>query len=137
MKLGKKSAGDVLDRLQIVFGVNSDSQLCTTIGVPRATLGNWRSRDSVPYDLCMHVAETEGLALDWLLRGEGPMKPGDTLPIETGNTPQEDAILTLYRSLGDADRRDIQSAVEEKKRLRDIEQRLEELESQGLGVRAG
>ncbi|WP_093380822.1 helix-turn-helix transcriptional regulator [Pseudomonas sp. UC 17F4] len=137
MKLGKKTAGDVLDRLQIVFGVGSDSQLCVTVGVPRATMGNWRSRDSVPYELCVRVAEAEGLSLDWLLRGEGPMKPGEVAPVTSANTPQEDAILSLYRALGDADRRDIQSAVEEKKRLRDIEQRLEELESQRPEQRLG
>ena len=137
MKLGKKTAGDVLDRLQIVFGVGSDSQLCVSVGVPRATMGNWRSRDSVPYELCVRVAEAEGLSLDWLLRGEGPMKPGEVAPVTNANTPQEDAILSLYRALGDADRRDIQSAVEEKKRLRDIEQRLEELESQRPEQRLG
>jgi len=65
------------------------------------------------------------------------MKPGEVAPVTNANTPQEDAILSLYRALGDADRRDIQSAVEEKKRLRDIEQRLEELESQRPEQRLG
>ena len=43
------------------------------------------------------------------------------------NSPEEDAILTLYRSLAESDKREIQSAAEEKKRIRDIEQRLEDL----------
>lgn len=41
--------------------------------------------------------------------------------------PQEAAILALFRSLEESDRREIQSAAEEKKRIRDIEQRLEDL----------
>lgn len=43
------------------------------------------------------------------------------------NRPQEDAILALFRSLEETDRREIQSAAEEKKRIRDIEQRLKDL----------
>lgn len=45
----------------------------------------------------------------------------------SSNSPEEDAILTLYRSLAESDKREIQSAAEEKKRIRDIEQRLEAL----------
>ena len=57
------------------------------------------------------------------------MARGFSAPIaETVVTnPQEEAILTLFRSLEEADRREIQSAAEEKKRIRDIEQRLEDL----------
>lgn len=47
--------------------------------------------------------------------------------VASSNSPEEDAILTLYRSLAESDKREIQSAAEEKKRIRDIEQRLEDL----------
>ena len=40
---------------------------------------------------------------------------------------QEKAMLELFRSLGDAGKREIQSAAEEKKRLMDVEQRLKDL----------
>ena len=45
---------------------------------------------------------------------------------ETANQ-QEEAILELFRSLGEAGKREIQSAAEEKKRLMDVEQRLKDL----------
>ena len=127
-KLGKSSAGAVLDRLQIVFEVANDSQLCEATGTPRPTLGNWRARQSVPYSLCVSVADSKGISLDWLLTGEGPMRRGEISPTSTPtNTAQEEAILSLYRSLSESDQREIQSAAEEKKRIRDIEQRLEDL----------
>lgn len=43
------------------------------------------------------------------------------------SNPQEEAILELFRSLGEAGKREIQSAAEEKKRLMDVEQRLKDL----------
>ena len=51
----------------------------------------------------------------------------DTPQAETVNSPKEEAILELFRSLDESGQRDIQSAAEEKKRIRDIEQRLKDL----------
>ena len=127
--MGNKSAGAVLDRLHLVFGVKNDSQLCDVVGTPRATLGNWRNRDSVPYPLCVSVAESKGIALDWLLTGEGAMcrtaTEGSLSP--TVSSPKEEAILSLFRSLDESGQRDIQSAAEEKKRLKDMAQQLSEI----------
>jgi len=125
----KKSLDAVLERLMTVFAVDSDSELARKLDVNRQTLGSWRSRQSIPYALCVNVSEAEGVSLDWLLTGEGRMLRGDAV----GNaelsviSPQEDAILALFRALEETDRREIQSAAEEKKRIRDIEQRLKEL----------
>jgi hypothetical protein len=127
--LDKKSAAAVLDRLQIALGAKNDSQLCELTEVQRPTLGNWRSRNSVPYSLCVDISERKGLSLDWLLKGEGPMHPAgaDSLTEMPAANPQEVAILELFRALDEPARREIQSAVEEKKRLKEIELRLEEL----------
>lgn len=125
----KKSLDAVLERLMTVFSVDSDSELARKLDVNRQTLGSWRSRQSIPYALCINVSEAEGVSLDWLLTGEGTLVRGISASVaETAVTnPQEEAILTLFRSLEEADRREIQSAAEEKKRMRDIEQRLEDL----------
>lgn len=125
----KKSLGAVLERLMTVFAVDSDSELARKLDVNRQTLGSWRSRQSIPYALCVNVSEAEGVSLDWLLTGEGQMLRGASVTAtETPVTsPQEDAILALFRSLEETDRREIQSAAEEKKRIRDIEQRLKDL----------
>ena len=125
----KKSLDAVLERLMTIFAVDSDSELARKLDVNRQTLGSWRSRQSIPYSLCVSVSEAEGVSLDWLLTGEGGMLRGVSV---TGTdspaiNPQEEAILALFRSLEETDRREIQSAAEEKKRIRDIEQRLKDL----------
>ena len=127
--MDKKSAASVLDRLHIALDVKNDSQLCEVTGTNRQTMGNWRSRNSVPYPLCVKVAEERGLSLDWLLTGEGAMIRGAVATASEAPPfdPQEEAILALFRSLGEAGRREIQSAAEEKKRLMDVEQRLKDL----------
>jgi len=125
----KKSLDAVLERLMMVFSVDSDSELARRLDVNRQTLGSWRSRQTIPYALCVSVSESEGISLDWLLTGEGAMfreqgvSPGGTRAVN----PQEEAMLELFRSLGDAGKREIQSAAEEKKRLMDVEQRLKDL----------
>lgn len=125
----KTSLDAVLERLMTVFAVDSDSELARKLDVNRQTLGSWRSRQSIPYALCVSVSDAEGVSLDWLLAGEGAMLRGvSTSDAETTvNNPQEEAILALFRALEETDRREIQSAAEEKKRIRDIEQRLKDL----------
>ena len=125
----KKSLDAVLERLMTVFAVDSDSELARKLDVNRQTLGSWRSRQSIPYALCVNVSEAEGVSLDWLLTGEGAMLRGVSVApaVSPPTSPQEDAILALFRSLEETDRREIQSAAEEKKRIRDIEQRLKDL----------
>lgn len=125
----KKSLDAVLERLMAVFAVDSDSELARKLDVNRQTLGSWRSRQSIPYALCVNVSEAEGVSLDWLLTGEGAMLRGGSVApaVSAPTSPQEDAILALLRSLEESDRREIQSAAEEKKRIRDIEQRLKDL----------
>lgn len=125
----KNSLDAVLERLMTVFSVDSDSELARKLDVNRQTLGSWRSRKSIPYALCVNVSESEGVSLDWLLTGEGPMlRAGSEAITETAAiNPQEEAILELFRSLGEAGRREIQIAAEEKKRLMDVEQRLKDL----------
>lgn len=128
--MGNKSAADVLDRLHKVFDVKNDNQLGEAIQVNRSTLGNWRSRDSVPYTLCVDVALERGISLDWLLAGEGPIVrgEGDSLGYGAQNS-LEHAFLAIWRELDEDAQRDLHRAAVEKKRLSTLESRLAELEA--------
>lgn len=120
-----------MDRLHEVFGVKNDNQLGDALQVNRSTLGNWRSRDSVPYTICVDVALERGVSLDWLLTGEGSMyrENGGNTPAEPADSPRERAMLALWRELDEEAQREIQRHAEEKKRLNTLEQRVAELEA--------
>ncbi len=136
----------VLARLKAVLGVTSDAELAAALATSPQTVSSWKRRESVPYALCVEVSDSHGISLDWLLKGEGMQRPisalgegprkGEQIASEDKLTPREQAILGLLRGLDEADQRDIQSAAEEKKRLRQIEQRLQEL-TNALAVGAG
>jgi len=125
--MNKISAASVLERLWALLGVDSDSSLARAMGVNRQTLGSWRTRNSVPYELCVKFALERGASLDWLLTGNGQMLKGDQVGRVVAETPREEAVLTMFRALSEDEQRDIQKATHDKKRLREVEQRLEEV----------
>lgn len=125
------SADAVVDRLLLVYGASTDNQLSDTLDIKRSTLGNWRSRETVPYPICVKTSIDKGVSLDWLIGGIGPMYRGEDISADTV-TPQSQAeqmILALFRELDEGGQREIQSAAEEKKRLKTLEQRIKELEA--------
>lgn len=134
--MNKTAASDVLARLHAVFGVKSDSELASAIGVNRQTLGSWRSRNAAPYALCVNLALEKGVSLDWLLIGTGRMRrePGQYGPADL--TPREEAVLGVLKQLPEGDQIEVQHAAEDKRRLREIEQRLEELAAAVAAIRA-
>ena len=101
------------------------------VGIPYRTLQNYLLDEREPNAKALSAIRTHlGISVDWLLTGEGTMTGEAPQQEQTGAftvNPQEEAILELFRSLGEAGRREIQSAAEEKKRLMDVEQRLKDL----------
>jgi transcriptional regulator with XRE-family HTH domain len=100
------------------------------VGIPYRTLQNYLLDEREPNAKAMGAIRTNlGVSIDWLLTGEGSMFHGVSAG-EAGvlaENTQEETMLELFRSLGEAGKREIQSAAEEKKRLMDVEQRLKDL----------
>jgi hypothetical protein len=98
--------------------------------IPYRTLQNYLLDEREPNAKAMGALRTHlGISVDWLLTGEGSMfhsVSGEGVGPESANM-QEKAMLELFCSLGDAGKREIQSAAEEKKRLMDVEQHLKDL----------
>lgn len=124
------TADAVIDRLKTFFNVKSDSALCRSLDLPRTTISTWKIRDSVPYSLCVELALTRGLSLDWLLTGEGGMlrekqdKSNDSIG-KSKLTPKQQALLGLFDALEEDQQREILTVAEEKKRLNQVEATLE------------
>jgi hypothetical protein len=130
--LRSKKSQAVLARLKQITGTKTDASLSSALKISPQTLSSWRGRDSTPYSLCVEIAQTRGISLDWLLLGEGPIlrQPiTDSSEANQESTTRENTILTLWRLLGEDDRCAIQNALEEKQRLRDMELRLSEMAS--------
>lgn len=135
------SSTDVISRLKVVTGTKSDSELGAALEIPPQTISSWKSRDSIPYAKCIEVAEERNISLDWLLTGDGPMCRGKVertvqeVPAAYVISPRERAILELFRSLDEEAQQEIQSVAAEKKRLRDMEHRLQQLIEAMDGIR--
>ncbi len=113
----------VLDRISKVLNCDSVTSLAKALGVAQTTVSNWRVRNSVPFQHCVDISKRVGVSLDWLLTGKGDMyqMSNDSL------SPQEQALLNMFRDLPEGDRRKVVDFVEDKKRFDDIARRLNQL----------
>jgi hypothetical protein len=73
---GEPSAGPIVDRLRQVFDVKTDVALAEKLNLGTSAPSNWRQRNAPPYPVCVLVAATHGISLDWLVFGVGVMRPG-------------------------------------------------------------
>lgn len=70
------SSKEVIERLKIALNLSSDNALAETLGVSKATLSNWKSRNSI--DIPLLFSKCEHLSVDWLLTGNGAMLKSTT-----------------------------------------------------------
>lgn len=130
------SASAVLERLVLGLGLKNDSDLAKLLDTGASTISSWRKRDSVPFAICVDFAVERGLSLDWLLIGEGERFRGAGAGKLATETARESTVLSLLRQLPDDDQHEIQLVAQGKKRLREVEQRLEQVTAvlAGLGA---
>lgn len=93
-------ATQVLDRLKHLMAAPSDAALAKALGISPQTLGSWRARASIPYALCMDLARTDGISLDWLLLGRGAMV------LEPQALMADDALVAILATLQGLDAQD-------------------------------
>lgn len=132
--MSEKSALAVIERLKKCLAAANDSELCTLTSTNRQTLSNWKSRDSVPYTLCVQVAEEKNISLDWLLTGAGTMQRNTVVPASAhvagvSLSPRHQALLDLFNALPEEKQREAFSALEDKKRLLELEDHYQELKA--------
>lgn len=125
--MNKKSVDAVLLRLMSLFNVDSDSELARALNVNRQTLASWRKRDSVPYSICINIAEERGISLDWLLTGKGEEDVSNVEPATEIFSQADLKMLELLNQLDPEVRRDLMRGAEEKQRVIEMEKQLKEL----------
>lgn len=127
----KDRVEDILVRLAKVLAVNTDTELAKALGTTSSTVSSWKARESVPYAKCVEIARQFNISLDWLLTGDGTMLKGGVAEpmLEQPLTPRQQAVLGLFNALSDEKQREILSALEDKKRMIDMEAEFKELKS--------
>ena len=105
-------------------------------GIPYRSMQNYLSGERKPDVEALTAMNTRlGVSADWLLTGDGRMRRHADADLAADN-PRENAVLGLLRQLPDDDQWEVQLVAQSKKRLRDIEQRLEEVTSTLAGLRS-
>lgn len=121
------TAESVLDRLQKALGVKSDSALSRLLGVNRATLGNWRTRDSVPYSICVNFSIENSISLNWLLAGQGNMLFNVYGQSAEALSADHARLIELFDALSEKQQEVALQLISEKKQLNDLEKAVEDL----------
>lgn len=96
-------------------------------GLPYRSMQNYLRGEREPgAEALASISEHLGISVDWLLTGTGTMlrsAEGEGTIL----SPRDRGLLELFQSLDGEAQREIQSAAEEKKRLKDMERQLKEL----------
>ncbi|MCI3908830.1 helix-turn-helix domain containing protein [Pseudomonas viridiflava] len=130
--MSKKSTSAVLARLKILTQTDTDTNLSSALGISPQTLSSWKTRESTPYAICVEMAESTNVSLDWILLGEG-CGPDEIArakgSISVTDTASDADVLTAFRELSPEDQRIVRSFIQEKLRLHDLEKKLADLTS--------
>lgn len=119
----------VLARMKLVTQSTTDSGLAFALGVSPQTVSSWKGRDSIPYAICVDLAEKHGISLDWLLLGEGPrFRAHAQQSVNTLLDPEwETQLIAQLRLLSPLDQQAITQAIQDRQRMRDLERQVEEI----------
>ena len=115
---------EVLNRLKHLLAASNDAALAKALSISPQTLASWRARCSIPYALCMDLARTDGISLDWLLLGLGAML------LEPQTLLADDAVVAVLATLQGLCAQDLEHVHQvalERKRLRELEREVASL----------
>ncbi|CAH7080360.1 Transcriptional regulator [Vibrio chagasii] len=62
---------EVIERLMLATNTNSNQALADAFGLPKSTVGTWRHRNLVPYEIVIRLHLETGISIKWLTLGEG------------------------------------------------------------------
>lgn len=94
------SSSDILYRLKQALSLTTDTELSVCLGIKKATVSNWRNRNSLDWGLIFTVCEH--VNIDWLVTGRGEMllpnlESPCTCSSEQKNLQPENFLLTMIR----------------------------------------
>jgi hypothetical protein len=76
------STRQVLSRIKEQLGLDTDIELAEAMGIGIRRIYNWKHRNTVPTEEIVAICGKEGLDLQYILTGPGPVQGG--APVQTG-----------------------------------------------------
>jgi hypothetical protein len=64
----------ILERLRAITGQKNNRAMCVYIGIRDNAYGDWKKRNSIPWEACYLAAKKTGYTMEWILSGEGVQK---------------------------------------------------------------
>ena len=104
MKFKKEDVQAIVQRIKEIVGADSDAELARTLGIPRSTVSNWVTRETVPYEICVELVLGRGLRLEWLILGQGS-RMGDAADAQRIQQLEAE-VAQLKAQTGPAERRE-------------------------------
>ncbi|CAH7325992.1 Transcriptional regulator [Vibrio chagasii] len=84
---------DVIERLMQATNTASNQALADAFGLSKSTVGTWRHRNLVPYEIVIRLHLETGISIKWLTLGQG--EPYD-IPNESSQTPKDNETKRLF-----------------------------------------
>ncbi len=80
---------EILGRLKLVFGVETDTDFARCMGFKQGSVSGAKQKQAIPPAWIMEVAVSKGVSADWLLTGEGEMRRGTSTETTQANLVKE------------------------------------------------
>lgn len=97
-------AGAIIDRLKLVIGRSSDSQLAEYLGITRQSISKARERNKVPDRWITTISEKTQTPTEFLTSGKGRLVPEGLARLQDEGIPEliEEVILRVEEALEDS-----------------------------------
>lgn len=60
----------IIERMKEIANTSSDKNFAEFLGVPTSTVSNWKTRDSIPFDVVAEFSANHQVNTDWLIFGK-------------------------------------------------------------------
>lgn len=102
----------------------SQQKFADTLGVHRSYLNDIERGKDPSMNFAKALKDVYNISIDWLISGEEQPEASEK---NTGLNPKEQAILELYHALTPEQQQQIYTAIEDKKRLNELEQQVKDI----------
>ncbi|WJG23459.1 phage repressor protein CI [Vibrio furnissii] len=86
---------EVIERLMQVTKHSSNKALADAFDLPKSTVGTWRHRNLVPFEIAIRLHLETGISIRWLTLGEGEAYPSSNEHIHVSNGNKSKNILDI------------------------------------------